>query len=239
MTRDIEKVNNKTKEKITFYESLTGQKYDQKDPKINYLYRRIGSVFNHEKLYANLQEEDSAYKTDFTFENPMKWKSMGDIRQFDFPSIQNIRALRVTSNIETILSEEDDIEYNLKEILRYNRETDGLITKFDDEMSYLQSVALSNYESDKLYGVTFSNEEFQAAIKKKVPVNHVFKAFPIQFTHKNPKSMFETMRRNPNCEEIIKANGDQMHFCLRTKIVNYFEDVYAVWVILGLRYIPI
>ena len=47
------------------------------------------------------------------------------------------------------------------------------------------------------------------------------------------------MRRNPNCEEIVKANGDQVHFCMRSKIVNYFEDVFAVWVVIGIRYIPV
>ena len=239
MTRDIQKFNGKEVRKIVFWESLTGQKYQQKDPRVNYLYRKIGSVFNNENLYANLQDEESVFKTDFIFENQKQWKTMGNLNEFEFATIQNIKAQRLTQNMEKILEEEEDIEQELRDQLSVYREADGLLTKFDDDLSYSMSVALTNYETDKLYGVTFGQEEFQSSIKKKVPTGHVFKAFPIQFTHKNTRNMFETMRRNPNCEEIVKANGDQMHFCLRVKQVNYPEDIFALWVVIGLRYVPI
>lgn len=45
--------------KFEYWESLTGKKYDQKNPRVNYLYRRIGCVFNNEKYYANLQKSDT------------------------------------------------------------------------------------------------------------------------------------------------------------------------------------
>merc|ERR1712194_284979 len=152
---------------------------------------------------------------------------MGNLEDFGFQTIQNIRALRLSKNANMSLDEEEEIETVLKDLVRVYRDAEGLVTRFDDDLSYALTMALSNYETDKLFGLTFSQDEFQSSIKKQVPKGHVFRAFPIQFTHKNPKSMFETMRRNPNCEEIIKANGAEIHFCLRTKIVNYAEDIFA------------
>lgn len=103
----------------------------------------------------------------------------------------------MSNSLHKVLDEEEDLEIELQNLLVGYREMEGLMTKFDDELAYILSTALSNYESDKLYGVTFGTEEFQASVRRKVPNGHVFKAFPIQFTHKNAANMFETMRRNP------------------------------------------
>lgn len=45
--------------KFTFWESLTGEKYNQNDPKVNYLYRRVGSAFNDKTYFANIQHVDT------------------------------------------------------------------------------------------------------------------------------------------------------------------------------------
>jgi centrosomal protein CEP76 len=60
MTRIIEN-NGPTSQKVLihYWESLTGAKYSQNDPKVNYLYRRVGCVFNEKKYFANMQESDT------------------------------------------------------------------------------------------------------------------------------------------------------------------------------------
>lgn len=47
------------KNKYVFWESLTGQRYEQKDPRVNNLYRSIGTAYNHKSLFANIQTNDS------------------------------------------------------------------------------------------------------------------------------------------------------------------------------------
>jgi hypothetical protein len=51
--------------------------------------------------------------------------------------------------------------------------------------------------------------------------------------------MFKTMEKNAVCEEILGARGDLVHYAIRVKIVPYPEDVYAVWVIIGVRYLEV
>ena len=88
-----------------------------------------------------------------------------------------------------------------------------LTTSWDGQLSYILSSALANYEFERVGGVTFANEEFQAAVKNHVPEGHTFKAIPVQFTH------FDTERI--------------MHHIYNTKVP---ENVCAVWVMLAVRF---
>ena len=86
LTREIQVFEKKKgsknveKRKFTFWESLTGLRYEQQDPRVHYLYRTIGSCFNHANFYANVQSEDQAFKVSLELENMQKWKNMLDPR---------------------------------------------------------------------------------------------------------------------------------------------------------------
>ena len=54
-----------------------------------------------------------------------------------------------------------------------------------------------NYEMERVGGVTFGNEEFQGAVKRYIPRGHTFKAFPIQFNHKNAYHMMLKIKNAP------------------------------------------
>lgn len=45
--------------KIKFWEPSNGLELDKKDPRVHNLYRTIGSLFNHEFLFANIQDKES------------------------------------------------------------------------------------------------------------------------------------------------------------------------------------
>ena len=62
LTRGEQKVGKTVKKTHKFWESLTGKIFSTNDPRVNYLYRRVGCVFNHKTLYANLQEDDLVTK---------------------------------------------------------------------------------------------------------------------------------------------------------------------------------
>ncbi len=104
-----------------------------------------------------------------------------------------------------------------------------------------------NYELERLGGVTFGEDEFQESIKQYIPQGNIFKAFPIQFTHNDPYRIMKKIKSAPViysvcllkykiAGEIIKSRGDNIYFSLRTKVILYPENVFALWVILAVRY---
>lgn len=65
-----------SKRKIYFWESLTGNKLGQDDPRVHRFYRTIDSVFNHKAFYANVQADNRVINTNWHFEDEFMWKSM-------------------------------------------------------------------------------------------------------------------------------------------------------------------
>lgn len=93
--------------------------------------------------------------------------------------------------------------------------------------------ALASYESERVTGSCFGNAEFQAAIKRTVPFNCVFKGVPFQFTSLNASIVFASMLASRPLVELITADGTELRFGLRTKVVTYPEDFVAVWVMIA------
>jgi hypothetical protein len=68
-----------------------------------------------------------------------------------------------------------------------------------------------------------------------VPEGHTFKAFPIQFTHFESERMIQHIYANKVGAEVFLARGDQVRHAVRVKIVQYPENISAVWVMLAVR----
>jgi centrosomal protein CEP76 len=69
------KLENK-KYKITYWESLTGQRVNLEDSKIFRFYKKIHSVFNNNSFYANVQPDDSVFNTLYHFDDEYLWKNI-------------------------------------------------------------------------------------------------------------------------------------------------------------------
>ena len=93
--------------------------------------------------------------------------------------------------------------------------------------------ALASYESERVTGACFGNAEFQQAIKRTVPFNCVFKGVPFQFTSLNPSIVFASMLSSRALVELITADGSELRFGMRVKVVMYPEDVVAVWIMIA------
>ena len=72
---------------VTFWESITGQRYVQPEfdpntqagkplPPLPHPYRSIGCVFNHSRFYANAQPTDTISTCRFDLTNASLWKSL-------------------------------------------------------------------------------------------------------------------------------------------------------------------
>lgn len=103
-------------------------------------------------------------------------------------------------------------------------------------MSYVLSPALSSYEMERVTGMSIGNEEFDQAVKLAIPDGHSFKAFPIQFIHRNARKVFASCLKSSVCEEIATCRGDQVKLALRVKVFTYPENTIATWVMLACRY---
>ena len=102
-------------------------------------------------------------------------------------------------------------------------------------MGYLLSTALANYEYERIGGGSFAAEEFQHGIKNYVPEGHTFKAFPIQFTHFETDRMITHIYSQKVGYEVFLSRGDQCRHACRVKIVQYPENISAVWVMFATR----
>lgn len=185
--------------------------------------------------YAALTQ---AFKTSLLLEDQSKWKSMGDLSGYSILGNQNVGKL-LMGKAGDVFEEEEALEAEFKTLIKKYREAKKLFTRFNDELSFVLASALQCYELNKLTGANVSSDSFQSAIKNVIPDGHVFKAFPIQQTHKNSVKMFETIRMNGVAEDILNTLGDQINFAVRVKIVPYPEDIFALWVIVGVHYVEI
>jgi len=223
--------------RTTFWESLTGQRFEQKDPRVNSLYRRVGCVFNHKRFLANIQETESPFHVDFNFEDEFLWKRMSQERVAGLKTSQN--SITLLAPKLDIYAEEDFIEKELRNSLLNFRRGRGQTCKFDDKLANMLLPALANYELERTTGQTFGQEEFQNAVKSYIPENHTFKAFPIQFNHRRPKDMFDTLANAPIAEDIINARGDSIFFAIKTKIYVFPENIHSVWVTIAVRFLEL
>ena len=214
-------------------------KYNQNDPKVNYLYRRIGCLFNHNTYYANMQDVDTAFKTSLMLEDQTKWKSMGDLEPYTkMLSNTNISSLMMP-DLAKHIEDEEELERDIKSLLKKYRDAMKYHTRFSDNLTSILGTALSCYELNKSTGNMIESESFKSAIKSSIPEGHVFKAFPLQTNHKNAVSFFELIRNDPTGEQIVSAVGDQLCFAVRAKVVPFPEGISAVWVIVGVHYVQI
>ena len=130
----------------------------------------------------------------------------------------------------------NDLERQLRALTVEYRKDLGLMTSWDDNLSYILNPALSSYETERVTGLSVGNEEFSQAVKLAIPEGHSFKAFPIQFIHKNARKAFNACLKAPICEEIISCRGDQVKLALRVKVYTYPESAIATWVMFACRY---
>jgi len=220
--------------KVTFWESVTGQRLESDDPRVHRYYRKIGCIFNHEEFYGNIQADDTVINTNFDLTDESMWKPMA--RECLENLVPENSSVPLFSPTMICQEEEEEIELQLKRRIAEYRDREGLGTMWDRNLSYLLTPALVNYELDKLGAKTFGNAEFQHSIKNAVPEGHTFKGFPIQFQHLNSEKMMISLEKAATAADILNSRGDQVRFALRARIIVYAENFTAVWVMLAVRY---
>lgn len=175
--------------------------------------------------------------TDFEVYNPDLWEALPADQlngiQHPFASLELIEA-----DVD-VLRLAEDLEEALKRLIEQRRRAqDGVHTFWDDDLAVITQPALASYELDRVIGVTFGNEEFQAGVKRLVPRGHSFKGYPTCFNTTNPDAILATLLKSPAAVDIVDCKGIATRHALRIKICPYPEGVRAVWLMLAVHYKP-
>ena len=115
----------------------------------------------------------------------------------------------------------------------------NLVTRYDEDLGHMLGQMLDKYELSLCTTSKYDSAEFSESIKNHIPVNFVFKAFPIQLKSRNVLGILDSIKANDVGRSVLESFGDQIRIGLRTKIVLYPEGVEAVWVILSAYYIDV
>ena len=155
------KLDNK-KYKVTFWESLTGQRIDVDDSKIFRFYKHVHCVFNNNSFYANIQAQDTVFNTLYVFEDDCLWKSVPRDKIESLVKYNDTPFLDVVNRDNYKI--EVDIEKELKnKITKYRKSNIKLTsaleisTQWDNKLSYLITPALVNYEFERIGTFLYNN----------------------------------------------------------------------------------
>lgn len=220
--------------KILLWESLTGQRMPSDDPRVHRFYRKIGCVFNHRKFYGNIQVDDTVANVAWDLENESLWKPMAP--EMISSLTPSPRFLPLRPPLTGVHEMAEKLENELKHLIQQHRNHLDLLTYWDDELGYLLTPALANYELERIGSVTYGNEEFQDSIQNYIPDGHTFKAYPNQFLWLDAGRILTGLVQAPVARDILETRGDTVRLVIRVKVVAYPEETFVAWVMLAVRY---
>lgn len=224
---------------ITFWESLTGQRTSVTDPKVYRFYKKIHSVFSHKSFYANIQSDDTVCNTSYTFEDEFLWKTIPKDKIENMNKFFFVPNLSLSQSNLVIFQNEVELEKEIIDKIIMTRRGKDLNTVFDNDFSYILSPTLTNYELERISGITYGNEEFKQSVKTTIPEGYTFKAFPCHSTIINSDMLFSICIGDQIGNDIITTRGDNVKFGIRVKIISYPQDVYSIWMMIAVKYRPI
>lgn len=231
---------------VTFWESTTGEqwvhsRWDQPADTTGmtertHRYRTIGCAFNHTSFYANVQASDKLGECSMDLANEYAWKALSsDVISTVTPLAGCVAPPLVPNRAEVHLLAEA-LEAELQVLAGERREEAGLGVAWNDGLSQVLNPFLAAYELEKANGVAASNEEHQHNVRMAIPKGHTFKAFPIEFSHFNARSIISACSKDPSCAEILDATGDHVVHGVRARVFAYPENTFAVWVMFAVTF---
>lgn len=197
-------------------------------------YRTLSCVFSHERFYANAQPDESLGVASLQLDEPILWKPMDTSL---LRALTPLPAATLTpAQFDGRPATERAVETELRRLIEQHRAALGLGTAWDASLEYICAPALFSYEMEPLSGRTVGAPEFQAAVRRAVPVGHTFKGFPTHFTHTRASAMLSSLIRTEPSLEIMQSRAPQVQLALRLRIFPYPDGVVSAWLMLACRH---
>ncbi|KAJ3275147.1 Centrosomal protein of 76 kDa [Terramyces sp. JEL0728] len=213
---------------VTFWESLTGMRYGQKDV---HHFRSVGCCFNNKSYFANIQIKDASDQISFNFKNSSQWKLLNQSNQ---NTCQKISILPAKLDKEVL---EEEIHSEICQAIEYFRQDHHLTCLFDEKLELLLGECVWNLENSKLSNLntTIFGDDFQTGIKQYIPEGHTFKGFPHCFNHLHGQRIISGLMKTKQCRDIMLTRGDMVRLAVKVSIYKYCEGTVACWVMVGSR----
>ncbi|KAK9824234.1 hypothetical protein WJX72_008815 [[Myrmecia] bisecta] len=223
----------------TFWEPSTGVRYNpgSSGQHRGCPYRSLDSVFNHRRLFANCQEDNSIRASSYAFEDSSLWRELV-MQPQDSPAAPWVRFDLLMPPLDTGALELR-LETELKRLISdYRAVALGLpSTQWDDAVGYLLMPSLAAYEQEAVSGSPASgNEEFQQSIKRSVPAGCIFKGFPQHHRSLSRPRIAAALLKEHAVADMLAVSAPDASFALRLRITQYPENVVSAWLMLAVKY---
>lgn len=125
----------------------------------------------------------------------------------------------------------------LKRAIASRRRAEGLVTRWNEDLSFYLLPALNSYELERLYGVTqVDNNFFQLSVTNFVQEGQTFQGVPCMFSVESPDEALATMTSNPLVTDILTLHARSAQFALAVRCFPYAQHTVATWVMLAVSY---
>ncbi|KAH9101908.1 hypothetical protein AeMF1_021401 [Aphanomyces euteiches] len=228
-------VATKVKQKILFWEPMTGEVIDVQSPSAC-PYDRIDCVFNHEQFHVNCQGHCPVMELNWTFYDPAIWKSL-DPTWIRPPSSAKIDIQKPAIALTPPISKSpSDFESHFRDWLQNTRQQVGLSTHWLKDLSHSMRMALTSYEYERVFGVTSTvdSDLFQSSIHNVVPPGYTFKGFPVSGIKSS--QIERKLLRDVVGREIVHSPSGSSRFGLAVHCVAFPEDIFVLWVMVAVVY---
>ncbi|CAG9577320.1 conserved hypothetical protein [Leishmania major strain Friedlin] len=216
--------------KITVWNPTSGER---SSPSEQATFATVDCMFNNKSFFANCQASNNIATTSFECYNEELWKPLNVLKLRmvpRYPPAPLLFEAVVASSIERSL------EIQLRASISMYRDSFGVMTTYDDTVSYVLSQALLLYERQQSEGGAQSFALFQESVKGTLGVGKTFKAIPLNVSYLDAGSVMDVVRAASVGREILDTVVDSAKFGVRAKVFCFPERVFSVWVMIAVNY---
>ncbi|GET90134.1 hypothetical protein, conserved [Leishmania tarentolae] len=215
---------------VTVWNPTSGER---SSPSEQGTFATIDCMFNNKSFFANCQASSNIATTSFECYNEELWKPLNVLKLRMVPRHPPAPLL-----FETVaaLSIERSLEIQLRAAISTYRDSFGVVTTYDNTVSYVLSQALLLYERQQSEGGAQSFALFQESVKGTLGVGKTFKAIPLNVSYLDAGSVMDVVRAASVGREILDTVVDSAKFGVRTKVFCFPERVFSVWVMIAVNY---
>ncbi|KAG5474455.1 hypothetical protein LSCM1_03239 [Leishmania martiniquensis] len=216
--------------KVTVWNPTSGER---SLPSEQETFATVDCIFNNKSFFANCQASNSIATTSFEYYNEELWKPLNVLKLRMVPRYPPAPLLFETVAASSI---ERSLEIQLRAAISTYRDSFGVVTTYDNTVSYVLSQALLLYERQQSEGRAESFALFQESVKGVLGAGKTFKAIPVNVSYLDAGSVMDVVRAASVGREILDTVVDSAKFGVRVKVFCFPERVFSVWVMIAVNY---
>ncbi|KAG5500539.1 hypothetical protein JKF63_03633 [Porcisia hertigi] len=216
--------------KVTVWNPTSGER---SSPSEQAAFATVDCMFNNKSFFANCQASNSIATVSFECHNEELWKPLNVLKLRmvpRYPPAPLLFEAVAASSVERAL------EVQLRAAISTYRDSFGVVTTYDDVVSYVLSQALLLYERQQSEDCPASFCFFQECVKGILGAGKTFKAIPVNVSYLDAGSVMDVVRAASVGREILDTVVDSAKFGVRVKVFCFPERVFSVWVMIAVNY---